>query len=250
MKQMRKYVLITGASSGIGRVLAINLSREYDVILHGRDREKLEQTKLLCDKNKEQIIFTFDLNDIDRLENSFSNFVSENELEISHFVHSAGFMKMLPLRSISLEVINRTFAVNVISAALIIKVLSHRKINNEALKAVVLISSNVSNFGAKAFSIYGASKGALDSLMRSLAVELAPKVRVNSVLPGAIHTGMTKSIFENEEGMERMMKDYPLGLGEANDIFELVGFLISEKSKWITGQQFTVDGGRTINISG
>ncbi len=250
MKQKKPYVLITGASSGIGQVLAINLSREYDIILHGRNQEKLEHTKSLCNSEKEQIIFTLDLNDIERIEDSLINFINEYELEISHFIHSAGFMKMLPLKSISLEIINTTFATNVISAALFIKVLSQRKINNDALKTVVFISSNISNFGAKAFSIYGASKGALDSLMRSLAVELAPRVRINSVLPGAIHTGMTKSIFENKEGLDRMAKDYPLGLGEANDIFELVNFLISEKSKWITGQQFTIDGGRTINISG
>jgi NAD(P)-dependent dehydrogenase (short-subunit alcohol dehydrogenase family) len=250
MEQKKQYVLITGTSSGIGQVLAINLSHDYDIILHGRDIEKLKQTKLLCNKDKEQIIFTLDLKDVDRIEGSLSNFMNENKLEISHFIHSAGFMKMLPLKSISLEIMNTTFATNVISAALFIKVLTQRKINSDALKTVVLISSNISNFGAKAFSIYGASKGALDALMRSLAVELAPKVRVNSILPGAIHTGMTKNIFENKEGLERMAKDYPLGLGEAIDIFELVGFLISEKSKWITGQQFTVDGGRTINISG
>lgn len=250
MKQKKLYVLITGASSGIGQVLAINLSKDYDIILHGRDRQKLEHTKSLCNKDKEQIIFTLDLKDIYRIEDSLLSFINENELEIGHFIHSAGFMKMLPLKSISLEMINTTFSTNVISAALFIKVLTQRKINSDALKTVVFISSNISNFGAKAFNIYGASKGALDALMRSLAVELAPKVRVNSVLPGAIHTGMTKNIFENKEGLERMAKDYPLGLGEANDIFELVGFLISEKSKWITGQQFTVDGGRTINISG
>jgi NAD(P)-dependent dehydrogenase (short-subunit alcohol dehydrogenase family) len=250
MKQKKQYVLITGASSGIGQVLAINLSNEYDIILHGRNREKLEHTKSLCNGDKEQIILTLDLSDIEIIEDHLVRFIKENELEINHFIHSAGFMKMLPLKSISLEIINTTFATNIISAALFIKVLTQRKINSDSLKTVVFISSNISNFGAKAFSIYGASKGALDSLMRSLAVELAPKVRVNSVLPGAIHTGMTKNIFENKEGLERMAKDYPLGLGEANDIFELVGFLISEKSKWITGQQFTVDGGRTINISG
>jgi NAD(P)-dependent dehydrogenase (short-subunit alcohol dehydrogenase family) len=250
MKQKKQYVLITGASSGIGQVLAINLSREFDLILHGRDLEKLKHTKSLCSRDKEQKIFSLNLNDTDIIESSLLNFINENELEINHFIHSAGFMKMLPLKAISLQVINTTFSTNVISAALFIKVLSQRKINNEALKTVVFISSNISNFGAKAFNIYGASKGALDALMRSLAVELAPKVRVNSVLPGAIHTGMTKNIFENKEGLERIAKDYPLGLGDANDIFELVNFLLSEKAKWITGQQFTVDGGRTINITG
>jgi len=157
---------------------------------------------------------------------------------------------MIPLKMITTEAINSTFATNVISAVLILKVLTNRKFNNAALKSAVLISSNISNFGAKAFSIYGASKAGLDGLMRSLAIELAPKVRINSVLPGAVKTAMTESIFEDQETVKRMGATYPLGLGHTNDIFEMVEFLLSEKARWITGQQFTVDGGRTINISG
>lgn len=250
MQQKKEYVLITGASSGIGRCLAVNLSKSYNLILHGRDQERLEKTKALCSRDNSHLIYQFDLTKLSEIENSFSQFIVENELEVTRFVHCAGYMKMMPLKTTSLEVINATFATNVISAALLTKILQLRKINNNALKSVVFISSNVSNFGAKAFSIYAASKGALDSVMRCLAVELAPQVRVNSVLPGAIPTEMTEDIFENKEIADRMAKDYPLGLGEPGDIFEMVEFLLSAKSKWITGQQFIVDGGRTINISG
>jgi NAD(P)-dependent dehydrogenase (short-subunit alcohol dehydrogenase family) len=245
-----KYILITGASSGIGREIAVGLSPGYNIVLLGRDSEKLEMTKSLCDKLKSQIIFRFDLKNLIIIEEELEKFLKENDIEISHFIHGAGFMKMLPLKSTSLEAIQTTFSTNVISAALIIKVLSLRKLNKDALRNIIFISSNISNFGAKAFSIYGASKGALDAMMKSLAVELAPKVRVNSVLPGAIRTEMTQNIFENEEAIEKMVRTYPLGLGEPKDIFEMVNFLVSEKSKWITGQQFVVDGGRTINISG
>lgn len=126
----------------------------------------------------------------------------------------------------------------------------NRKLNGDTLKSVVLISSNISNFGAKAFGVYGASKGAMDALMRSLAVELAPKVRLNSVLPGGVRTTMTEHMYQDEELVKRMAATYPLGLGEANDIYEVVNFLLSDKARWITGQQCTVDGGRTINITG
>jgi NAD(P)-dependent dehydrogenase (short-subunit alcohol dehydrogenase family) len=196
------------------------------------------------------LVYAFDLTRSAELERSFTAFMTGNEAEVSHFVHSAGHMKMLPLKMVSLEAINTTFAINVISAALLIKVLVQRKINADALSSVVLISSNISNFGAKALSVYGASKGAMDSMMKCLAVELAPKVRLNSVLPGALDTEMTRNIFGDQELLDRMMKEYPLGPGEPNDIFEMVNFLLSERSKWITGQQFAVDGGRTINISG
>ncbi len=220
------------------------------MILHGRNESRLQETKSLCCKENEQLILKLDLVNVGEIENSFSNFITEKNIEITQFIHCAGFMKMLPIKMVSIEPINITFATNVISAALLTKVLLKRKINNSALKSIVFISSNISNFGAKAFSIYAASKGALDSLMRCLAVELAPKVRVNSVLPGAIHTDMTDKIFENKETLDRMSDTYPLGLGNTEDIFEMVNFLISEKSRWITGQQFTVDGGRTINITG
>jgi NAD(P)-dependent dehydrogenase (short-subunit alcohol dehydrogenase family) len=142
------------------------------------------------------------------------------------------------------------FNTNVISASLIVKTLISKKINISALNNVVFISSNISNMGAKAMSIYGSTKGALDSLMRCLAIELAPKVRVNSVLPGGVKTEMTASIYENKELIDRMEATYPLGFGYPEDIYEAVNFLLSDKSRWITGQQFTVDGGRTINITG
>ena len=86
--------------------------------------------------------------------------------------------------------------------------------------------------------------------MRCLAVELAPNVRVNSVLPGAVRTRMTEGIFANEEVVERMKSKYPLGLGDVSKIADAVSFLLSEKAAWITGQQITVDGGATIDITG
>lgn len=250
MNEKKKFVLVTGASSGIGRKISIELSAVFNLVLNGRNMERLLGTKEKCSPNTEQILFARDLSNVGGLEDELSLFIKDNNIEISEYVHSAGFMKMVPLKMMTIETINTTFATNIISAALIIKVLINRRINNEALKSVVLISSNISNFGAKAFSVYGASKAALDGLMRGLAVELAPKVRINSVLPGAVRTEMTESIFADKETLKRLESTYPLGLGEENDIYQVVDFLLSEKARWITGQQFTVDGGRTINITG
>jgi NAD(P)-dependent dehydrogenase (short-subunit alcohol dehydrogenase family) len=85
--------------------------------------------------------------------------------------------------------------------------------------------------------------------MRAAAVELAPDVRVNSVLPGAVRTAMTESMLADDALQTRMEADYPLGLGEPGDIAAAVEFLLSEKARWITGQQLVVDGGRTVNIT-
>lgn len=249
MIEKKKFILITGASSGIGRGVTVGLSQNYNVILSGRNLERLEKTSSDCSISTENLIFPFDLNQTDKIEESLGSFITGHNIEISNFVHCAGIMKMIPLKLVSLEHIDLTYRINVISAAIFIKVLLNRKLNGGALKGIVFISSNISNFGAKAFSIYGSSKAGLDGLMRCLAIELAPKVRINSVLPGAIETAMTQSIFEDQNILKNLETNYPLGLGQVNDIFEIVDFLISDKSRWITGQQFFVDGGRTINIS-
>jgi NAD(P)-dependent dehydrogenase (short-subunit alcohol dehydrogenase family) len=245
-----QYILITGSSSGIGREIAVYLSKANHIILHGRDQERLEKVKSQCDTKFVHKIWPQDLNEINDVEASLSQFIHKENLEIIGYVHCAGYMKMAPLKMSTAKILISTLNTNVISASLITKILINIKLNPSALKSVVYISSNLSNMGAKGMSAYGASKGAIDTLMRCLAVELAPKVRVNSILPGAIPTEMTQSIFENEEVRTRMTETYPLGIGEALDICFMAEFLLSNKSKWITGQQFIVDGGRSINISG
>lgn len=245
-----EYILITGASSGIGRMISIHLSGAYNLILNGRNINKLMETKSLCAPGNDQIIYNCDLNNQDETENSFQHLIQEKNIAVSGFVHCAGYLKMLPFRTTSRQIMQDTMNINFFSAATLIKILISKKINGTSLNNIIFISSTASIMGAKAFSVYSASKGALDSFMRCLAVELAPNVRVNSVLPGAIRTMMTDKIFQEAEVTENMKADYPLGFGDPADIAEMVSFLLSPKAKWITGQQFVIDGGRTINISG
>ena len=247
---MEKYVLVTGASSGIGRAVAISLSENYRVILHGRNLERLNEVKNICSLHNECLVWQEDLEQVEMLEGHLQNFLLENEAIVEGYVHCAGLMKMLPLKSQSLINIQQTFCTNVISAMLITKVLSSRKWNKGGLHSIVFISSNISNRGAKAFNIYASSKGALDAFMRSMAIELAPNVRVNSILPGAVCTDMTTDIFANKQVEERMKVTYPLGFGYPQDIADGVKFLLSEQARWITGQQIVIDGGRTIDITG
>jgi NAD(P)-dependent dehydrogenase (short-subunit alcohol dehydrogenase family) len=248
--EKKQFVLVTGATSGIGKEIAIQLSNNYNLVLHARNLEKLNDVGVLCNPANTILKWFNNLEEIDGVENSLASFITTNSIEIFKFVHCAGVMKMAPLKMSTLSVLQQTFNVNVFAPNLICKVLINKKSNNSALNSAVFISSNISNHGAKAMSAYGSSKSALDGLMRSLAIELAPKVRVNSVLPGAVETEMTKDILGNEEIKERMLAVYPLGIGSPNDIYQVVSFLLSENTRWITGQQFTVDGGRTINISG
>ena len=248
--EQKSYLLITGASSGIGREIAIRLSDHYSILLNGRDTDRLEQTLNACNSDKNHLIWAFDLEKIDALEENLAGFIAENNCTINGFVHSAGYWKMFPLKMATTNLFRSMFDINVISAALIAKVLTKKKINASMLKNIVFISSISSKFGAKAHGAYAASKAAIDGLMRCLALELAPGVRVNSVLPGGIRTPMTEHLYKDTEMIERMNTTYPLGEGSVKDICGAVQFLLSDEARWITGQQLTVDGGRTINITG
>lgn len=198
---------------------------------------------------KKHLIWRHDLIDVEAIAERLADFLKNNNVAVSGLVHCAAQLNVLPLRSLGPDIVLDTFRTNVLSAMELVRTLTKKQVNRHRLSTVVFVSSIASQFGAKGFSAYSASKGALDSLMKSLAVELAPRVRLNSVLPGAIRTEMTASMFDEPEMARRLAADYPLGIGEPNDIVNAVEFLLSEKSRWITGQQLVVDGGRTTNIT-
>jgi NAD(P)-dependent dehydrogenase (short-subunit alcohol dehydrogenase family) len=249
MTEATKYTLITGASSGIGRAIALRLACDRNVILHGRDAGRLDETGARCPGPMKRLVWRFDLADTAGLEPSLVGLLKAHDAVVDTFIHSAGLLTLLPLRSMTPAQMSELMNVNFLSAAQIVGALVKKTNNDKQLRNVVFVSSTASKFGAKAFSIYSASKGALDSMMRSLAVELAPQVRVNSVLPGGIGTRMTDGMLSDAGLKERMEKDYPLGLGRAEDVADLVRFLVSDEARWITGQQLVIDGGRTINIT-
>ena len=241
--------LITGASSGIGRETSIRLSASCKLILHGRDAARLEETRRLCNNPERHVFWNLELREVDQIEDSLTRLLELNQLAVERFVHCAGTLRLLPLRSVELAMVREIMDVNFSSAVEIVRLLIRKKINEKHLRGIVFVSSTASQFGARGFNLYCASKGALDAFMRALAVELAPGVRVNSVLPGAVRTGMTEGMFNDPETLTRFQADYPLGVGEPSDIASAVEFLLSDKARWITGQQLVVDGGRTVNIS-
>ncbi|MBW9332831.1 SDR family oxidoreductase [Herbaspirillum sp. RU 5E] len=242
--------LVTGASSGIGRETALRLSQHGPLLLHGRDVARLEETRVRCQHPERHHLWPHDLADLAGIERSLVQLLAAQGLQVARFVHCAGVLQVGPLRLLDRGAIERTMNVNFLSAVEITRLLVRKKINEKALNGVVFVSSTASQFGAKGFGIYCASKSALDGYMRALAVELAPAVRVNAVLPGAVRTAMTEHMFEDADVLERMQRDYPLGVGEQADIAAAVNFLLSDEARWVTGQQLVVDGGRTVNITG
>ena len=243
------YLLITGASSGIGREMAVDLSQSYPLILSGRDAERLEETHARCHAPDRHLCWVQDLAAIDALADTLPTFLQASDARIGGFVHCAALLNVLPLRSITNAHAHAVMNVNVLAAMEITRLLMRKNVNDKMLTRIVFISSIASQFGARGFSAYCASKAALDGLMKALAVELAPDVRVNSVLPGGVRTPMTEAMYADPAMVERLTRDYPLGVGLSGDISNAVAFLLSDRARWITGHQLVVDGGRSANIT-
>ena len=243
------YTLITGASSGIGKALAIRFSGARRLILHGRDSRRLNETLAHCVNPTQHLIWCYDLLDVSVLAESLARFMADHKITVECFIHSAGVLKILPIRSVGFKVLSEVMTVNFVAAVEIISLLAKKRINHECLKDILLISSIASNFGAAGFSMYSASKGALDSLMRALSVEMAPRTRVNSILAGGVKTPMVDALLADVDVMGKFSRDYPLGIGEPEDIVNAAEFLVSPQASWITGQALVVDGGRTTNIA-
>jgi len=243
------YTLITGASAGLGRAAAVRLSRQQRLILHGRNLERLEETRRMCESPERHIIWVFDLKQVSELAASLAPLLTSEGRGVDAFVHCAGIVTVLPMRSVDHRVARDIMDVNFFSAVEIINLLLKKKINGRHLASILFVSSIWSRFGARAHSAYCASKAALDGLMRALAVELAPAVRVNSILPGAIETSMAARAFDDPAILDKLKRDYPMGLGQPEDIADTIEFILSAKARWLTGQEIVVDGGRTVNMS-
>lgn len=242
---MNPYILITGATSGIGEQCALSISKDKNIVLSGRNHEKLDALRTRCNNSERHIIWQCDFEtERENIYNSLNSLLKDNEITIDSYINCAGVTQILPIKNFSTRYIDKIFNVNFFSTIEILRALL-KKDNKNALKCVILISGLWSIRGDVGNSIYASSKGAINSLVYSLAQELAPDVRINAVSPGAILTPMTKTLLSDEASMSKILKDYPLGLGSMEDVVNYIEFLLSDKSKWVTGQNIIIDGGRS-----
>lgn len=188
-----KKIVITGASSGIGRQCAIECSKMgAKVVLIGRDVRKLTDTLSLMEHPEWHLTKSFDLNNSSEIGKFFSDIVT-NFGELDGLVNCAGISKVIPLNMIKPEQLNTFFETNVYAGYLLTKEFSRKKNHNETGGSIVFISSVMSMVGEKAKSLYCSTKGAVNSLSRGLACELASKnIRVNTISPGVIITAINK----------------------------------------------------------
>lgn len=242
-----KTILITGASSGIGRQCAIDASKiGASIILVARNKDRLQETYNALAKGN-HLMISQSITEYDKLEDMVSSAVSSAG-KISGFIHSAGVEETIPLRDMTIKKYEEMFSVNVFSGLELAKVISKKKNLNSDGSSFIFLSSVMGVLGQSGKIAYCGSKSALISASKAMALELSSKkIRVNCVLPGVVMTEMTEKLFVkmSQEIKESVIKMHPLGLGEPSDVSNLCLFLLSDLSKWITGSCITIDGGYT-----
>ena len=242
-----KTILITGASSGIGRAAAISCDKHgANLILVGRHKERLNHTLSLLSKNNHRMIFV-DLTNFEDLSVKLNEV--QNEINnIDGIVNAAGISSTVPFRVFKPKKLEDIFKINVTAAFQLTKLLI--PILNRKRASIIFISSVMANIGDKGKTLYSITKGAVSAGARSLALEYASNnIRVNTIAPGIVNTPMTQnSTYKtNKELYSKMLEKYPLGFGEPEDIADACVFLLSDASKWITGSEITIDGGFSAN---
>lgn len=237
-----KTILVTGASSGIGRQTAIECSKMgAKVIVCGRNQERLNET-LSSMEGEEHIPFTGDL-----LEDDVIKRLVQEIPNIDGTVLAAGRGLTLPFQFSTREKFDEIFNINFFSTVELLRMLAKKKKINANGSVVVIVSIGGTKKFAPGNGIYGAAKAALNSMVHFAAIELAPKkVRVNGICPGMIDTPLIHRGTISDEQLKLDAENYPLKrYGKPEDIAMGAVYLLSEASSWVTGHSLVIDGGMT-----
>lgn len=241
---MDHFTLITGASSGMGALCAKHFSSSRRLILASENLEMLQRVLAECSQPESHIIWHCDFaTERPSIAKALVEFLKQHNAVVDEYVHFAGVTRLIPLKTASISDIDLIFNVNFFSILEILKALL-KKNNEKALKSIVLVSSLASARGEAGNSVYAASKGAINSLVYSLARELAPQIRINALMPGAVENPMA-TVQLSDEFIIDTLKNTPLGWVSQQDVVDYVDFLLSDKARRITGQALFIDGGRS-----
>lgn len=238
-----KRIVVTGASTGIGQAAAVLISElGGKIIAVGRNEDTLQQT-LDCLTGNGHRSAVFDLADAEQIPKWMLEIADGERLD--GLVHMAGILESRPLRVSDSSFVDNLLSINVGSALQLARGFRNKKVR-AATSSIVFASSIAALIGESGISAYSATKGAIVSLSRSLASELAGEgIRVNCVSPSLVKTEMGEKILSNmtEEQITAIERQHPLGFGEPVDVASLIAFLVSDASRWITGSNIVIDGG-------
>jgi NAD(P)-dependent dehydrogenase (short-subunit alcohol dehydrogenase family) len=245
-----KSVLVTGATSGIGRAVALRFAEGgADVIAIGRNQQALDQLKEEIDK---LVVINADVTKPEEMQPAVAQAIDAfGHLDV--VVNAAGHISSGTIETTSLAAWDAMMNVNLRAAFYLMQTAAPHLIETKG--NIVNISSVTGLRSFPGVLAYCVSKAGLDQLTRCAALELAPKgVRVNAVNPGVVITDIHKRGGMTDEGYEKFLEHskttHPLGrVGLASEVAELVCFLASEEASWITGATYSIDGGRALTCA-
>ena len=241
-----RHYLVTGAASGIGRAVAVQMARlGARLSLVDIDAAALEAVRAVLSPGGAVQTTVFDLRDAEAIGPMVEACVAAQG-PLHGIVHCAGLQNVMPVRTLKLERARELFAVNTEAALALSSALASRKVYAGEHGALVFISSVMALAGSPGAVAYATSKAALHGMARTLSVELAPKrIRGNCIAPGFVRTPLlelTERLWEPGQ-REAVEAQHPLGFGEPEDIANAVVFLAADTGRWITGTVLVVDGG-------
>ncbi len=231
-----KRVLVTGASSGIGRQAAIAASRAgAAIVATGRDPERLAETMSMLDSREGNVATTGDL----AVDGDLTT-IAETAGAVDGVVHAAGITGPIPVRVVTRPFIQDRFDANYFGPLLLTqRILARNRMR--ANGSIVFIASISAHTGTRGMSVYSSTKASLVVTAKCLALEVAKHgIRVNCLSPGLVRTPLFKP--DEQEWLDNEEKRYPLGLGTPEDVANAALFLLAPASRWMTGQTIIMDG--------
>jgi NAD(P)-dependent dehydrogenase (short-subunit alcohol dehydrogenase family) len=240
-------IIVTGASSGIGRAIAIELGRHgAEVVLIGRNPVELTRTQQLMAGQPTHVV-ELDLQEGATILPRVRAIVQEHG-RIYGLCHCAGIVETRPLTSFNVDSFKTMMQVNLLAGIELAQVVSRRDVMTENGGAILLMSSIYGSVAMPGQIGYCATKGAVLAAARAMAVELARRrIRVNTLSPGLVRTPMTAKALSalSPEQARDLELSYPLGPGDPEDVARAAAFLLAPQNKWITGTDLIIDGGYT-----
>lgn len=238
-----KSILVTGASSGIGKAIAITCSQMgAKLIITGRNETRLSETFLLLE-GTDHMQLSADLSNTDELEK-----LVEALPKLDGIVSNAGIANPLVLQLAEKEDVTEILEINALVPIHLTRLVLQQKKLNKGASLVYISSITGNNCAYIGSSIYAASKSALTGFMKGVALELAPRgIRANTINPGMVETDLLKSGSIGEEELEKDRLKYPLRrYGKPEEVAYAAVYLLSDATQWITGSSLLIDGGYTL----
>ena len=231
-----KNILLIGGSYGIGLAIAQELQNENNIFVASRTNESL------AGLNVTHILFDASTDTLD---------TSKLPAILDGLVYCPGSINLRPFRGLKPEAFEADLQINFISLVKVIQAVLPNLIAGEQ-SSIVLFSSVAASMGMPFHTSVAAAKGAIEGFAKALAAEYAPKIRVNVIAPSLTDTPLADKFLNNETKQEKSAERHPLKrFGKPEDSAQMASFLLSDKSSWISGQIFHVDGGMsTLLVNG